>query len=207
MATYDESFMTDSDIDHKKVGDVLIFRQFRDNLIAYAEQSVDARINRALWHPYDSVLVGDANDGVFWDHSADGAVTSIETPDLADGFDYGLRIDGLSVAGTTPPLTIDGYLATGASWQTIFTTAAHAAPQVAGGFVTVAGPRRANRGWRALWVEPFVNDNGVVLAEDGGSVGVATAQKLTKLRIYAGGTTFDAGTVALYRRRDLLSDY
>lgn len=177
------------------------------NPYAIAEQAADAPILQSLWHPYDSVAVGDANDGVFWDYSVDGALASLESPALADGYDYALRLIGVSLSGGTVAVTVEGYLATTGSWQVLDTTAGHTAPNTADALVAVTRPRIVSNGWGVAWGQPMVDNAGNTLADGMTSAGHATAQKLSKLRLYASATTFDAGKVALYRRRCLLAEY
>lgn len=206
MTTYSEASLSDTALSHKKIGSMQQARALRDNPKAIAEQAIGAPIQQGLWHPYNSVTVGDGNDGVFWDHAVDGDTGPIESPTLADGYQYALRIEGLSPNGGTPTVLIQLYLATTATWITLETTDAHSAGNAAGGFFVAYGLRQTRNGWGGFWDIPFTNQGGVVVGSGDAAIGHATAQKIGKLRVNC-GVPFDAGTVALYRRRDLLGNY
>lgn len=205
MTTYREIAASETDTDSPVTETLMV--AFAGNPKAIAEASTGAYINQHLWHPHNSTLVGDANDGVFWDHSLDGDTASLESPTLVDGYDYGLRLVGVSPSGGTPIVTIQVYLATTAAWTTIKSTSAQSAALTASGFFAVFAPRVAANGWGGRWIHAYTGNGGVVLDDAIGSAGHATSQKISGLRVYAGGTTFDAGTVALYRRRNVFGEY
>jgi len=64
----------------------------RDNPAAIAESANSAPILSAGWHPYDKVTVGDGATGLFYDFAIHGALTSIDTPAFADGWEYKILI-------------------------------------------------------------------------------------------------------------------
>ncbi len=74
---------------------------WRDNPIAISEGSDGAPVLSSAWHPYNMVYVGDGNDGKFYDFAVHGAVANFTTPTYADGYDYFVRLVGLSPAGGT----------------------------------------------------------------------------------------------------------
>lgn len=177
-----------------------------NNPLAIAEQSTGAYINQAVWHPYDSTNVGDANDGEIWSFAADGAQTSIETPTLtSNDYEYGLRFEDVSLAASVS-FTVDLYLETTGSWVTLDTTATATGSPFSGFFET-SGLRLVSHGWGGVWAPPAYNNNGTVVASGTAIVGHSTGQKISKIRADGGATNFNAGKVSLYRRRQIFGEY
>ena len=91
----------------------------RDNVRASAEASTGAPVAAAGWHPYDIVDVGDGNDGLIYDHSISGTVSTVETPDFDDGYDYHIVFE--SVSGSSfADLILDGMRDDTAGWIAFF---------------------------------------------------------------------------------------
>lgn len=178
----------------------------RDNPIAIAEGAAAAPVVAAGWHPYDLVNVADGADGVIYDFSVDGVVTSIETPDFEDGYEY--RLWFVSVTTTTSAdTTLEMYRATSAAYDTatvIYTTNGGATTYT--GCVEIPKPRLTRKTHAAHIAVPFADDSsgaaptpGALLVSHG-----ASAEKIGKVRIAA--PSFNGGIIYLERRREYLSD-
>lgn len=87
--------ITNSQIDADSPVTQPLMTALRDNTPATAEGSSGAPVVATGWHPYDMVSVGDGNDGLIYDHSVDGATTTVTSPTLEDGYEYMIRLDGI----------------------------------------------------------------------------------------------------------------
>ena len=84
-----------------------LVKQLRDNPLAIAEGAPGAPIIAAGWHPHNGTIIG-GSTGLIYDHAADGDVTTVETPVLAEGFEYLLEWRGLTkTEGADADLTCD----------------------------------------------------------------------------------------------------
>jgi hypothetical protein len=70
------------------------------NVAAGLEGANNAPYNEATWHPYNGLKVGDANTGLLYDFATTGAISTLTTPEFADGYEYRLRIVGIDTAST-----------------------------------------------------------------------------------------------------------
>ena len=207
MTTY--TAITNGEIDQDSPVTQPLLTALRDNPIAIAEGASGAPIVAAGWHPYDMVEVGDGNDGEFYDFSVDGGVTTFVTPDFEDGYEYAVRLEGMSVSTNDLTLKIEGYLETSAAYDTQQTlTGAVSSNGTLDGLLVFKSVRRSlylhrvEKEYLVSDVVGTITDEGLLtnlLTSD------ATAQKITRLRI---GTTFttDAGKAYLYRRRNYTTD-
>ena len=169
----------------------------RDNVAAAAEAADDAPVLVAGWHPYDMVKIGDGATGLIYDFAVSGAVASVETPVFDDGFEYAIRVAGISAANNGVNLVIDLYKETDAAYQTVYTsTAAPASPALSDGWIEIKVPRLLS----------LVHGAQYILSIDGAvEAGVAamydaTVQAISKARVRYSGGNIDAGQVHLYRR-------
>ena len=204
MTTYTP--IANSDIDQDSPVTSGLMAALRDNPLAIGEGASGAPINQAFWHPYDSALVGDGNDGEFYDFATDGSSTAMETPTLTAGYDYAIRIEALSMAGGTDPFSLDVYAETSAAWLTVATTAAVPAPNQFYGMLGINAPMLSWYGWSAYEVLASIDATDGANAVTFTPQGSTTQQRVTKLRISAVGGT-DSGKLFLYRRRSLLGEY
>jgi len=207
MTTYRSIATTETDADSPVTATLI--GALANNPTAIAEGSTDAPINQASWHPYDAANVGDGADGVFYDHSVDGSVSSVETPDFEDGYEYRVVASDVSHNGgaTDHAPVLQMYLATSASYSDAvegeacqsantvdFDVVAHA-PRLIENVHLLSGPQRYDAG------------AGGEFAILSGGVYSGTAQKIGKVRVRMRepGTTnyanIDSGVMRLYRRR------
>ncbi len=180
----------------------------RDNPLAIGEGSNGAPINQALWHPYNSALVGDGNDGEFYDYATDGTMTAQETPTLTAGYDYAIFVEAISSASAPTTLSLDVYLNTAASWSALGALAATAnASASVFGAILIPYFGASSYTWQSSVMVPFYDTaNTAALAYTPSDVHVATADTGTKFRVNSSNTT-DAGKLYLWRRRNLFGEY
>jgi len=206
MTTYDASAVTDSVIAHKKPITLQQGRALRDNPLAISEGAASAPYVQTAWHPYDSAGVAAAT-GEIWSFAADGAVATIQTPVFADGYEYRLRLQGLSASASTADLRINCYRETSTNWggvMAILTLGAAAATY--SGWIEIQRARQAEEGHLlAAFVSPLGPG---VTATFGttdqiltGLISHASAQKILQAELSLSSGTFDAGAVYLDRRR------
>jgi hypothetical protein len=191
MATYRAIAASETDADSPVTATLMT--ALADNPTAIAEGAANSPVNQWGWHPYDMVNVGDGNDGVFYDHSVDGSVASVETPDFEDGYEY--RIIGDNLGRGAVAVTIELYLATAASYSTLFTSTNTSAFSFGFDFETRAP--RLDSNFHIAEGE-WVTQNGQQSVA--GFVYNGTAQKLGKVRIGIASGNMTSGTMRLYRR-------
>lgn len=203
MTTY--TAIPDASIDQDSPGVEDLFTLIRDNPIAIAEGSTDAPVLSAGWHPYDMVLVGDGNDGEFYDFSTDGASAAIETPDFADGYEYAIVVEDYSCT-INSNLQIELYLPTPAAWVIVSTTAVTVPVNIRGIF-QIHMPRFASYAHSGSWIVPLSSSTPAALATGSSSVVISgtTATKVSKARVSMAAGTTDGGKLYLLRRRDYLT--
>lgn len=71
------------------------------NPIAIAQGATGAPVMVTGWHPYDMVNVGDGNDGLIYDNSVDGNVTTVYSPNFSDGYQYCIYSTDLEITFNT----------------------------------------------------------------------------------------------------------
>ncbi|MBL3587776.1 hypothetical protein JMM61_20935 [Rhodovulum sulfidophilum] len=184
--------------------------------------AVDARmgavgtpVNEAAWHPYDMVRVGDGADGLFWDRSVDGDGQYIMTPDFEDGYEYMVRVEGVSFGGSgTYGLVIKGWIdqtnsvteqmpisAATSSRGAIFGSVRIVSPRVPGPFMNIVVEQA---------VSPLLNSN---VSPDcpcgyGASMTLGAVDRTlfkAELSWTGGRRWFNAGKMYLLRRREYVS--
>lgn len=177
---------------------------FRDNPIAIAEADSTAPVNQTVWHPYNKVTVGDANDGRIYNFATDGTVASVVSPDFADGYEYRFRVNRLShdSAGSTT-LQIELFLTTTAAYgPALIISSSQASSFNFSGYVEVLQPRETLV-WtpvRAVIAPSGATGNSAALVTDTFSVHT-TAQKRTRARISFSVGSIDLGQIYMDRRR------
>lgn len=170
----------------------------RDNPIAIAEASSASPVNVYGWHPYDKVTVGDGKQGVIYDYSISGAVSSIVSPDFVDGYEY--RFFGFIEEG----ISIDLYREVSASYS-----ATNALPSIFDGdgwFDFVIEAPRIARQFHTLTgtITRTGNLAPVALLVKAPTSGAPALSKITKIRFNSTSPTA-AGKVWMMRRRDFAS--
>lgn len=198
MTTYDESAVSNTVIAHKKPITLQQGRALRDNPIAISEAATGAPVVVAGWHPYDMVKIGDGATGLIYDFAVSGAVASVETPVFDDGFEYAIRVVGISSTANAATLVIDLYKEADASYQNVYTSVADigSSANLVDGWIEVRCPRLPKR---VHAIEFFVSINITALA------GIApmydaTVQAISKARVSFSVGNIDAGRIYLYRR-------
>lgn len=179
-----------------------------ENPEALLEASAAALVNQAIWHPYNKVTNGDANDGKIYDFAVDGAVLNVVSPDFVDGYEYRFRFDRVSSdTATVAALRAELYLETTAAYVFV----ANALPDDtasgnASGVMEVLQPREILtwvpvRGYAAL-----TTTTGSITSTVSDVMSVhTTAQKRLRARFsYGGATTIDGGKIFMDRRRVII---
>jgi hypothetical protein len=176
----------------------LLMKALADNPVAIAERASGTPVMaNGGWHPYDMVAIGDGATGLVYDFAVSGAVASVETPVFDDGFEYAIRLSGISAANNGVNLVIDLYKQTDAAYQTVYTsTAAPASPALSDGWIEIKIPRLLSRVHGAQYILSIDGavEAGVAAMYD------ATVQAISKARVRYSGGNIDAGQVHLYRR-------
>lgn len=174
---------------------------WRDNPIAIAEGAEGAPVITGIWHPYDMAAAGDGADGELWSFAVDGAVSEVETPNFADGFEYQLLCDELS-GSATADFRIGLFLATSESYINADVVTAVNSEQARSIQATIHRPRDVSRthaleyiGW--TWDGSASTTGGMNTF----SIQNNTAQKIGKARVSISIGTFDAGRIRLFRRK------
>jgi hypothetical protein len=174
--------------------------ELRDNIASAASRDSGAPVvTNGGWHPYNMAAIGDGATGLIYDFAVSGAVASVETPVWADGYEYAIRIAGIS--GTSPfgaALVIDLYKETDAAYQNVYTSTATlgAADRLGDGWIEAKAPRLLKR---VHGIERFVSIDTTV--ETGASAMYdATVQAISKARVSLSNGNIDAGQIYLYRR-------
>lgn len=173
--------------------------QFRDNPIAIAEVSNNAPYVQSNWHGFGgSSLVS----SVIYDFAVDGLISSFETPNFVDGYEYGLLLDNLTGTVAGNAISIAAYGQTDAVFNTNVAVAVTNA--VLGGPVLISQPRTATVEHFAYWGGVITSlyqpgkDAVTLNAYSGG------AQKMLKARISVGSGTFNGGRVIMIRRKCII---
>lgn len=181
------------------------------NPFAIAEGSTDESntpIVATGWHPYDKTVVGGTATGTFYDNATDGNVSSVETPDFEDGYEYAILFEGLSaVVGTDLRLrafrvatgSFGSYLDLGAM------TTNPSSPMY--GLITVSTPRLVLSAHGVEWLSPLCADGSTSPANafDKSAFAHSGVTRIGKIEVSLLGSNFDAGTMKLLRRREYVS--
>lgn len=91
----DWTTIADAQVDPKAPVTSELMTALRDNPLAIAAGATGAPPIFSGWYPYDTVTHGDGNDGVFYDYSVDGAVSSVEVSGLDPRGEYLLALNGV----------------------------------------------------------------------------------------------------------------
>lgn len=161
------------------------------------------------WHPYDKVSIDDGADGVFYDHSVDGSVSSVETPEFEDGYEYRIVASDVSHNGgaTNRAPVLQMYLATSASYSDAVEGEACSAANTVDFDVVVHAPRLIENVHLISGPQRYDAGLGGEFASLSGGVYSGTPQKIGKVRVRMRepGTVsyadIDSGVMRLYRRR------
>jgi len=210
MTSY--NIITDAETDPSAPLTAELAKKWRDNPIAIAEGSTSAPFVRQGWHPYNGTVVGGANTGRIYNFATDGSITSIETPNFEDGYEYKIvfsQIDGGSTGSNSDnDINISLYFETSAVYRSLSWVINRVN---VGGYLRIRdfnGTFEINR--------PRFTSNVFLTQQQGyagalatatttsNSIGTAfthsTAQKILKAKIEMLTYGFGAGEIFLFRR-------
>lgn len=179
----------------------------RDNPLSIAEGTTGSPVTAAGWHPYNSTINGTGN-GVIYDFAISGAVTTVTSPDFADGYEYMFVFNAITVGATGGGgLTINLYRETSAAYAGTTAIASHPTltTNSVRGYCEVLQPRKTFQTVFGRY-QSYTGavSNSVGTATPGGFyVAHATAQKVLRAQFSfgGGGFNFTGGTITMYRRK------
>lgn len=191
--------ITEAETDPGAPGTSSLWKRWWKNPMAVAEGSAGAPVVSAGWHPYDMVEHGDGNDGLIYDHSVDGTVTTVTTPDFEDDYEYRLICESMSADNSGVTLEIDFYRELDALWAAGGTISGSigAAEVVGVADVEIFAPMRSRRGGIAR--ATAVTTGGNVANFAAGFYDV-TVQKVLRARVSFSAGDIDAGQIYMFRR-------
>ncbi len=207
MTTYSSSAVSDTVIAFKKPITLQQGRALRNNLLAVTEGDTTAPYIQHVWHPYNGTFWNDGNTGRIWSFAVNGALSTITSPDFADGYEYAFAFDAVEMQPGAS-LTFNFYAETDAAYAGALTvgTAAPSGSPVVYGRVTVPLPRFTSRLFRAypdpyLYLGLATNSLSPNYTGDAVMASRATAQKILRVQIATSGGNFTAGSIFMLRRR------
>lgn len=176
----------------------------RDNLLAGLECDPTAPTNQAAWHPYNRITAGSTNVGRIYNFGTDGVLASVVTPDYQDGFEYRIRVVGLSHnAGSAAQLQIENFRETDAAYNPSHSSGLNLISS--SGVLTASVELLTVR--QSLRVHTFRIVGGVYASNSAVAATVddradlfTTGQKILKSRISFTTGSIDAGAIFLDRR-------
>lgn len=177
----------------------------RDNPTAIAEAASGAPVVFAGWHPVDKVSVGDGKDGLIYSHAVTGNVSSVLTPDFADGYEYRIIAhDLVSTDAGTVRLNLNAYFQTTGTYRRLYYSPDGSGTSGDFGFdLILQTPRLSTKTHLALgfaYREGAITSNG----QDTTSY-VSTAQKLLRGQINFTAGNIQAGKIWMFGRREYAS--
>ena len=173
----------------------------RDNLAATMEGAAGAPHVQGVWHPYNSLAVGDSGTGVIYDFAVNGAVSSIISPDFVDGYEYQIIYQGLTPPTGTPVLNLAVYRETSAAYATADQIDTFSTSGI-DGVITLNRPRDIKRTFAYDVIGKVTrgsNGSAAAIATNWG-IRHTTAQKILRVQIST-PASINAGTITMYRRR------
>lgn len=181
-------------------GEVVTFK-FED--ILGLLDSTGAPIRGGLWHPYDATIIGPDADGEIYNYSTDGAVSVIDTPTLAAGYNYMLLFKNLSFTNTDT-ITFGLYGASAAAYSTQTMTDSFTNSLTYSGFWMFRNPGLSLR--THFSEARYISDGSLGgAAALGGAIAhrFSSADTVTKAKIQINnGFNTDGGVVYLWRQRE-----
>jgi len=179
----------------------------RDNVGAGLAGDAGAPVNATGWHPYDLTTVGGAQTGLIYDFAVNGPVSTIDSPDFEDGYEYRFEFDQVgnsAPAGTDIRIQFFAQAAASLNGTSTLVTTNDSSSRVSG-YVIVDLPRLSRRyvvGSGRFVLNP--TDAQPVLSGNYGS-GLTTADRVLRVRFDGPGGTFSAGKIFMHRRREFIS--
>lgn len=175
---------------------------WRDNPIAIAEGATNSPVVSAGWNAYNSTAYGDGTTGRIWDFATNGAVSSVTTPDLLNGYDYKIILDGVRCSAV-PSILFEFYHSIGASWSSAFTI-----PNWGSTALTVTAFSEVSLPMRPLGMH-FIDGiyftsgaaGGITPSEILGGVRHPSNEGVLRIRMSTSSGNFNLGNISLLRRR------
>jgi hypothetical protein len=175
----------------------------RDNPIAISECDVSAWTNRPAWHPYNRIAAGSTASGRIYNFGTDGALANVVTPDYEDGFEYRIRLVGVSPTGTGVDLQIENYRETDTAYNAAhFLIASPSGANLIGGDIELLDVRQSLRVHVFRARTAIASTNSAIASTTADRADLfTTSQKILRSRIsFTLSTTIDAGQIFLDRR-------
>jgi len=191
------SAIANSDIDQDSPLTDALLTLLRDNPIAIAEGANNAPYARGAWHPYDQTTVG-AGTGVIFNS---GTTTTIDSGTFDAGYDYMMRINGLTHNALASVLLQINRSSSG--WLTMATLTVQSAGVAYYGDWYIPLPGESTRALVAN------SEKGIM--ESGGSADLfgsvkrvysGTTESIVGMRLALTAGSFNGGEVFLLRRRN-----
>jgi hypothetical protein len=179
----------------------------RDNPISIGEGDPTAIVNAGNWHPYNKVTNGDSNDGRFYSFAVDGLVANRVTPDFADGYEYRVRMVGMSNSVSAADWTIELFRETTGSYSAAYTFTATASAASTRDYEFVMPNVRETSGRKRVEIKSVAYTGANTWTTGGEPVvylDMSTSQKITRVRFAVSSNNIDAGFMYLDRRRLIL---
>ena len=152
-----------------------------------------------VWHPYNKTTIGDANTGLIYDYGVSGAVSSVVTPDFADGWEYMIVFNDLSHdSGSSPVyLQVELYRETSAAYS-----GAQEISDTVNASTLISGHLHLPwvRSSRTLQPAHALSSAGNAATDASVGFSMSTAQKALRARVSFSSGNIDAGKLYLYRR-------
>lgn len=174
------------------------------NLSSALSGAAGAPYVQGVWHPYNSLAVGDSGTGVIYDFAVNGAVSSIISPDFADGYEYRMIYSGITPnTGTTVAFNLALYRETSAAYATADQIDTITTTSGAHGIITINRPRDTRRVTTYDVTNKMLQGSNGSVGTTATNLGVkhSTAQKVLRAQITLGSGTLASGTITMYRRR------
>jgi hypothetical protein len=202
MTTY--LTIADTAIDQDSPVTETLLTSLRDNPIAIGEGSSGAPVNQTGWHPYNKVLVGDANDGLIYDFAVDGAIAVTSNYTFDAGYEYAFLFEGFGVSAGANAL-VEVNLST-AGWTTLTNpTLVISSTKVYWGMFRINFPRLTSIKFSGDWELPLTGTSGTLPTIGVTTIYNATAQWIAGGRVSGGGINLNAGKLYLLRRREYVT--
>jgi hypothetical protein len=183
-----------------------LWKAWWKNPIAIAEGTSGAPVASTGWHPYDLTAAGGTEDGTVYDFSVDGAVASVAMPALADGYEYAIKLNGVSSAatGVTQNLLVRATMSDASTHDFILVQSTNDARNYSG---IVAFPmcRALLREQTFQYISAMVTNLGANESETPNADLNGTPVKVASLSVRFTSVNIDAGTIQFLRRREYVS--
>jgi hypothetical protein len=178
----------------------------RDNPVAIAGAASGAPIDVNSWHPVDKVTVGDGKTGLIYDHAVNGTLSTIETPDFEDGYEYRILASGLSHDNASArTLRIQLYFEVSATYSSLYTTTNTASNSDFFDMDAEILLPRVSRWVHLARVMASITTSVQTTVNGASAAASGNAEKVLRARLSFSAGSVDGGKVWLFRRREYAS--